>query len=85
MIERVAMALAAKYHGTAKVTPQYVFGEATGGRVFVEMAIAAIEALRDPTEAMEDAGEKAIYDLPRHIAVMAYEAMIEAALKEHES
>jgi hypothetical protein len=49
-----------------------------------EVARVAIGAMRESTDAMDDAGEKAIYDLPRHIAVMAYEVMIEAALKEHE-
>lgn len=47
-----------------------------------EVARAAIGAMRESTDSMDDAGEKAIYDLPRHIAVMAYEVMIEAALEE---
>ncbi|QIG76651.1 hypothetical protein EVC28_027 [Rhizobium phage RHph_I1_23] len=49
-----------------------------------DVARAAIDAMRESTDAMDDAGEKAIYDLPRHIAVMAYEVMIDAAIKEHE-
>jgi hypothetical protein len=85
MIERVAMRLAEVYHGKP-CSHEYVFGDCTGGRIFVEQARAAIEALREPTEAMEVAGDKASYDyLPRHIAVTAYKAMISAALKEQES
>jgi len=40
-IADLAMVLAAEYHGR-KVSPRYVFGEATGGDVFVRMAERAI-------------------------------------------
>lgn len=48
------------------------------------MAIAAIEAMREPTGAMEDAGEKALYDEDErayHLSRTAYDAYIDAALK----
>jgi hypothetical protein len=62
-----------------------VFGSTWSNDVAWRFARAAIEALREPTEAMEVAGDKASYDyLPRHIAVTAYKAMVEAALKEQE-
>lgn len=48
----------------------------------MEWATAAIEAMREPTEAMVEAGEK--YIRAGRLAEEKYKAMINAALKEHE-
>lgn len=51
------------------------------------LARAAIEAMRDHTEAMLDAGTASLWPpndyLPGSAAVAAYRAMIDAALQEH--
>jgi hypothetical protein len=49
---------------------------------YYKMARAAIESLREPTEAMVEAGEK--YIRVGRIAEEKYKAMIDAALKEQE-
>jgi len=84
MIEKVARALSIA-DGNHQDDCSNDEDETPAWKLYVGSARAALEAMREPTEAMEDSGEKAIYDLPRHIAVMAYEAMINAALNEHES
>lgn len=49
---------------------------------YVDAARAAIEAMRDPTEAMVEAGEKHVR--VGRLAEEKYKAMIDAALNEHE-
>ncbi|ASS55926.1 hypothetical protein [Rhizobium leguminosarum] len=99
MIDRLAMRLAEVYHGKP-CSPEYVFGDCTGGNIFVDQARAAIEPLREPTEAMVEAGGEAYYGHPRASAVewakedkfdlhaadaaIFYAAMVNAALKEQE-
>ncbi|OWO94729.1 hypothetical protein B5E41_13390 [Rhizobium esperanzae] len=86
MIERVAKAICAReYQDPNALINSYPDGPLYPvWKDFERCARAAIEEMREPNKAMDDAGEEAIYDLPRHIAVMAYEAMLDAALKENE-
>lgn len=79
MVERVAQAIMAKVPQGYGMTAE----EATG------YARVAIEAMREPTEAMVDAGwdkevfaDGAAYTYLGHVAVEAYQAMIDAALAE---
>lgn len=89
-VEEVARAIAEKYHGR-EVTSEYLFGEATGGLVFVECAKAAIEAMRNAnliyavleprTEADEIAGRREFYgDSGAWLSL--WNSAIDAALKE---
>lgn len=55
-------------------------------REHVNAAFMAMEALKEPTEAMEAAGEKALYDEDErayHLSRSAYDAYIDAALTSH--
>jgi hypothetical protein len=79
MVERVAKALwAYKY-------PDPEFGPALSGRCrkdFTLLARAAIEAMRTPTEAMEEAGAWDEWNGNTEMAAgITWEAMIDAALK----
>lgn len=75
MIERVAKALADEYFGVGWYDRQ---GDEFRRR-WAFMARAAIEALREPTEAMLDEGPPEPY-MEKHV----WARMIDAALKEHE-
>lgn len=81
MIERVAQAIAKAQTQTESMW-----------QAFLPEASAAIEAMREPTEAMVDAGgdeevfaDGAAYMSLGRVAVEAYQAMIDAALAEHQS
>ncbi len=71
IIERVAKVIRIKYHG-------YDCGMDRCRADSIEQAKAAIEAMREPTEAMLDAGA---YDLDMTLE-QQWQRMIEAALKD---
>ncbi|MGR9130753.1 hypothetical protein [Rhizobium leguminosarum] len=89
MIDRVAKALCARVDGNnptrvLRTSPVVVYE----WEMYKDDAVIAIEAMRDPTEAMLQAG--AIADdnfseaAPETASLRIYGAMIDAALKEHE-
>lgn len=73
VVERVAEAIRRVNETTAGLT----FRELT-----VEMARAAIEAMREPTDGMVDALMNGAFDAYRGDVVEAYQAAIDAALSE---
>lgn len=74
MIEKVARALIKQTEADCG----YRFPSETNWRYCYKKAKAAIEAMREPTDEMVDAGA---YDLDMTVA-MQYRKMIDAALKE---
>jgi surfactin synthase thioesterase subunit len=79
MVERVARAAATAYLGRP-ADPAYVFGAATGGHVFVEVARAVIEAMRDPGEDALDAVGYGRGSVWRDDFLREYRRLIDAAL-----
>lgn len=96
MIERVALALKAKIGEAFNAKPiphsppEWGAWSATGGSLNLEeLARAAIEAMREPTEEMIEAayypaGEPGDQSVSRSEAEETWHAMIDAALKESE-
>ena len=73
MVERVARALCRE----SEIYPEDQWER------LADWARAALEAMREPTEAMEAAGERALYDeddRAYHLSRTAYDAYIAAAL-----
>ncbi len=88
MVERVARVLfdanAGKYLFDADTLPQWDFATPIERLFYTMAAQAAITAIREPTEAMEEAGKQAslsdgAHDCEVPISVI-YKSMIEAAL-----
>lgn len=71
MIERVAKAIAAAHGNDFDRLPNFLGGLR---KAYLNSAIAAIEAMRDPTDEMLVVNKKEFMD--------SYRAMIDAALKE---
>jgi hypothetical protein len=89
MIERVARALAANSDFAQMTMATVEAREVYAGnvwRMFVPKARVAIEAMREPTEAMLDAardvtnGQAFFANYPRKIDAMVHRSMIDAAL-----
>ena len=78
MVEKVARAMAEK--SKARQPGMHTLNSLPmdGKEDFLEMARAAIEAMREPTEAMEDAAFSSTLTIPKR----GYQAMIDAALKD---
>ena len=83
MIEKVARALAREYishHGEeSAATDDYIEGN---WPLFAREARAAIEAMREPTDGMLQAGAKGSGEDSLGVAEGAWQAMIQAALSE---
>lgn len=75
MVERVAKAI---------MPEAFIFGEEARAKqpIAFERARAAIEAMRDPTEAMIDAGADGSGEGSTRVALGAWADMIEEALKD---
>lgn len=78
MVERVARAMADR--SKARVAGLHLLNAIPmdGEEDFMKMARAAIEAMREPTGAMEDAAFSSTLTIPKR----GYQAMIDAALKD---
>lgn len=81
MIERVARAMAAKDSGPiGSILFDIHWREFGDG--YISSALAAIEAMREPTEAMISAAWPLASEAERRRCVEDYQDMIDAALKE---
>jgi hypothetical protein len=81
MIERVARALFA-VEWDSKSSDPWEGAYADEREAWLQSARAAIEAMRDPTDAMKDAGDLPTYQWVDDVASNVWGRMIDAALSE---